>query len=265
MRWHSLSSGKNCGKSPGLAGLPGLKKAEFGIPVVSALSSNVASPPMKSPVPALARSSLFFAILTTAHAQSGDPGHGKVLFQQSCALCHSTVVGPGGQLASGQGPSLVGVVGRRAAALSNFNYSKALGASGITWDATSLDRFLSAPSADVPGTTMPIVTPKASDRLDIIAYLSTVVGGPAPSGSNAAAAPETLSFGDPGDWHHAAPGMRHSVVLADLPAPLRTVSSGNGPNGGVEAVRCGSFGAAGLLGPGIRHGPQGPAAPACGS
>jgi glucose/arabinose dehydrogenase len=184
---------------------------------------------MKSIAPALARSSLFLVVLAAARAESGDPVHGKALFQQSCALCHSTGVGNGGQPASGQGPSLVGVVGRRAGTLANFNYSKALAASGITWVPAALDHFLAGPAADVPGTTMPIITPKDSDRMDIIAFLSTLAGGPAVSAGEGAAAPAAATSGDPGDWHHAAPGMRHSVVIADLPAPYATASSGNGP------------------------------------
>jgi glucose/arabinose dehydrogenase len=182
---------------------------------------------MKSAAPALARIGPLLLLLAAARADAGDPVRGKVLFQQSCALCHSTVVGPGGQLGSGQGPSLVGVVGRKAASLANFNFSKALGASGITWDAASLDRFLAAPSSVVPGTTMPIATLKATDRGDIIAFLSTLAGVPAPAAQEAMAAP--APSGDPGDWHHAAPGTMHRVVLADLPAPFATESSGNGP------------------------------------
>src|ERR1700679_3009296 len=110
---------------------------------------------MKSLAPALARSSLFLLIAGAAGAQEASPIRGKELFQQSCALCHSTVVGPGGLLTSGQGPSLVEVIGRRAASLNNFNYSKALAASGITWEPTSLDHFLAGPAVAVPGTTMP--------------------------------------------------------------------------------------------------------------
>ncbi|HEY5079130.1 MAG TPA: c-type cytochrome, partial [Opitutaceae bacterium] len=180
---------------------------------------------MKSLAPALARISPVLLVLVSARAEAGDPARGKVLFQQSCALCHSTVAGPGGQLVSGQGPSLVGVVGRRAASVANFNYSKALGASGIVWNSAALDHFLAGPTADVPGTTMPIVTPKPADRADLVAFLSTLAGGPPAAGAEAAA----VGSGDPGDWRHAAPGMRHEVVLANLPAPYATKSSGNGP------------------------------------
>jgi glucose/arabinose dehydrogenase/cytochrome c2 len=186
---------------------------------------------MKSAARALARSSLVLIAVAAARADSdprpGDAVRGKALFQQSCALCHSAVAGPGGQIASGQGPSLVGVVGRRAGSVDNFNYSKPMAASGITWDAATLERFLAAPSAMVPNTTMPIITAERNDRADLVAFLSTLAWVPPVPGEQAAAPPE--SSGDPGDWHHAAPGMRHAIAVADLPAPFATVSSGNGP------------------------------------
>jgi glucose/arabinose dehydrogenase len=162
--------------------------------------------------------------------QVGDSSQGKILFQQSCALCHADSLGDGNAPIIKQGPSLVGVLGRSAGSLSNFNYSKALAASGLTWDAPTLDRFLTSPPTAVPGTTMPITVAKAQDRLDLIAYLSTLkvsanvspIANPAPA---PAASPQT----DPGDWHHAAPGVEHHLTLADLPAPFSTRSSGNGP------------------------------------
>jgi cytochrome c2 len=46
---------------------------------------------------------------------------------------------------------------------------------------TALDRFLAAPGKDVPGTAMPISTPSANDRADLIAYLATAtVTAPTP-------------------------------------------------------------------------------------
>src|SRR5476649_1577813 len=115
-------------------------------------------------------------------ADAGDPVHGKQIYLQSCAVCHSA--GLEKQSLTGQGPLLAGVIGRKAASLSNFGYSKALSASGLTWDHSTLDRFIAAPSALVPGTTMVISLASASDRADLIAFLSTlraiaVTGNPA--------------------------------------------------------------------------------------
>jgi glucose/arabinose dehydrogenase len=182
---------------------------------------------MKSIAPALALGGAILTSLTAAGQSSGDPAKGKVLFQQSCALCHATILGPGNMPVSGQGPGLVGVVGRRAASLENFNYSRALRESGLSWDKATLDRFLEAPSVAVPGTTMPIPVPNADSRGDIVAFLATLVAKGAPHAGRDI--PPQADASDPADWRHDSPGTRHSIDLASLPAPYATASSGNGP------------------------------------
>ncbi len=159
-------------------------------------------------------------------AQVDDAGRGKIFFQQNCALCHSTHLGPGNSVITGQGPSLVGVVGRRAATGSTFGYSKALRDSGITWDSAALEHFLANPSAAIPGTTMPIPVPSADNRRKVIAFLSTLI---LPAGVTLNAEPAPPAASDPNDWRHAAPGVKHHVDLAALPAPFATASAGNGP------------------------------------
>lgn len=96
----------------------------------------------------------------------GDVGHGEAVFEDRCSSCH---VREGG----GQGPSLVGVVGRPAATASGVNFSKALQGSHLTWTAANLDRFLTNPTAMVPGTAMPLAVPNAKDRSDLIAFLAS--------------------------------------------------------------------------------------------
>jgi hypothetical protein len=163
-------------------------------------------------------------------SQSGDSARGKGLFAQTCALCHADSLSPGKTVLVEQGPSLVGVVGRHAGALPNFNYTKALRESGLTWDPSTLDRFLASPGTVIRGTTMPIDTPNAQERRDLIAYLSTLgalASGPSIAGALAAVAAPARN--DPGDWHHAAPGLKHHITLADLPPPFATPSVGNGP------------------------------------
>jgi glucose/arabinose dehydrogenase/cytochrome c2 len=190
---------------------------------------------MKSLVSAAVRSSLILIATRAAWGAPdqapapGDPARGRAFFQQSCALCHATVLGQGGQPISGQGPSLVGVLGRRAASLDNFGYSKALRASGIIWDGASVDHFLQAPYLAVPGTLMPVPVPNASDRQDIIAFLAHLDTLGIPAAAVAALAPAPSAGGDAGDWRHDAPGVRHQVDLSRLPAPFATASSGNGP------------------------------------
>jgi len=55
-----------------------------------------------------------------------------------------------------------------------FNYTKALVDSGIVWDAAALNRFLTSPLTVIPGTIMPMPVPDTTNRLDVIAYLSTL-------------------------------------------------------------------------------------------
>jgi glucose/arabinose dehydrogenase len=159
---------------------------------------------------------------------TGNASQGKVFFQQNCAMCHADTLGPGNLPVMGQGPSLVGVFGRRAGSVPNFSFTNALSGSGLTWDSATLEHFLLNPAAAVPGTTMPISVADSSDRSNVIAYLSTLkqpaqVSSTANTGSGAS--PET----DPGDWRHAAPGVEHHLTVADLPAPYKTTSSGNSP------------------------------------
>jgi cytochrome c len=87
-----------------------------------------------------------------------------------CAGCHSTQAGK-----TLFGPSLAGVGGRRAGTLPGYAYSPALKASGLTWNAKTLDRWLISPKKTVPGTKMPfngIQDPKS--RAQVIAYLLTL-------------------------------------------------------------------------------------------
>jgi glucose/arabinose dehydrogenase len=187
---------------------------------------------MRSSTRASATGVVVFALLAAAGAAdlpppSGDAGRGKGFFQQNCALCHATSTGPGNVATGGQGPSLVGILGRHAAT-ANFGYSKPLTESGLVWDASTLDRFLTSPPTLVPGTLMPVPVPNVGDRHDVVAYLATLS---APAEVTAVPAPgSALAPGaDRGDWHNDAPGVRHHVTVASLPAPFETASAGNGP------------------------------------
>jgi glucose/arabinose dehydrogenase len=175
----------------------------------------------------LAAGLFFFTLQNRGQdSQPGDAARGKLSFQQNCALCHATAPGPGNVAVSGLGPNLAGVVGRHAGTAPNFNYSRALAQSGLVWDAATLDHFLVNPMAAVPGTTMLVAVPSAENRRDLIAFLSSLAA-PAPAAPAAGPAPKPA--GDPGDWRHDAPGVRHHVNLDAMPAPFATPSAGNGP------------------------------------
>jgi glucose/arabinose dehydrogenase len=162
--------------------------------------------------------------------QTGDAGRGQIYFQQSCAICHTTTLGPGNSVIVKQGPSLVGIVGRHAGTGLSFNYTKAMTESGLTWDTDTLDRFLTSPPIVVPGTLMPMPVPDPDNRRNLIAYLSTLVVPPSVTLTAALApAPASSPTNDPGDWRNAAPGVKHHITPADLPKPYATTSSGNNP------------------------------------
>ena len=93
----------------------------------------------------------------------GDVVHGKTLYQ-GCQACHSIDE-------NDLGPRHRGVVGRRAGSVEDYAYSKALKKSGLTWNEATLDRWLTNPSALVPGTKMFFKIDDAQARADIIAYL----------------------------------------------------------------------------------------------
>jgi len=180
---------------------------------------------------ALALASYAMAILASAACSAGKSplaegaGHGKVLFQQNCALCHAT--GREAHPSAGQGPILAGVVGRAAASVPNFGYTKALRASHLVWSSPTLSQFLVGPAAFVPGTTMVVTVPDPKDRSDLIAFLATLPPVAFPAAGQAAAPPRAAP--SPGDWTNDAPGVRHRVRLEDLPAPFVSESAQNGP------------------------------------
>ena len=93
----------------------------------------------------------------------GDPVRGKSLYQ-GCEGCHSIDENE-------VGPKHRGVVGRKAGSLKDYAYSPALKSSGLTWDEANLNRWLSSPSAMVPGTKMFFKIDDAQSRADLIAYL----------------------------------------------------------------------------------------------
>ncbi len=97
---------------------------------------------------------------------AGDAARGKTVFAR-CAACHDLNTG-----AIRMGPSLKGVIGRKAGTFANFTYSAGMKTKGVTWGADTLDVFLSGPMKYVPGTRMAFPgLSNPQDRADVIAYL----------------------------------------------------------------------------------------------
>jgi cytochrome c len=101
----------------------------------------------------------------TASARADEPGEG--IFKRFCMVCHTTEAGK-----NKIGPSLAGIVGRKAGSVPGFNYTDANKNSGVTWDDATLDTYLTDPKKFIPGTKMLFAGIKsADDRKALIAYL----------------------------------------------------------------------------------------------
>ncbi|HEV7715766.1 MAG TPA: PQQ-dependent sugar dehydrogenase [Steroidobacteraceae bacterium] len=168
-----------------------------------------------------------------APALAADANAGKTFFRAQCALCHSAEPNDNG---GAQGPNLNGVIGRHSAS-GDFSYTKAMKDSGLTWDATTLDRFLNSPTTVVPGSAMVIPVPKQADRENVVAYFQAVKDGtfkeaaprfrgPPPGGPPPAAAGAPKGEAD---WKKDAPGLVHKIDLDKLAPPFDTPSANNFP------------------------------------
>jgi cytochrome c len=106
---------------------------------------------------------LMLAAGSTAVA-AGDPSRGQTIYER-CMGCHAI----GYEVV---GPDHGGLYGRKAGSLPGYDYSPAMRAAGLIWDAATLDRFLANPRGVVPGTKMGFAgVPDADERADLIAYL----------------------------------------------------------------------------------------------
>lgn len=104
-------------------------------------------------------------VAASAAPQPGDPVRGQARYEARCGGCHSVEM-------NRVGPKHRGVFGRKAGAVADYPYSTALKKSGLTWDAATLDKWLTGPPKLVPGTKMGVSVADAKDRADIIAYLA---------------------------------------------------------------------------------------------
>ena len=123
---------------------------------------------------AIGGAALLATVAASHRASAADTEKGKALFEQ-CAACH-TLDGT----TEGDGPTLQGVVGRKAASRDDYRYSAAMTRSGVTWDAAALDAYIADPEAFIPGNRMAFAgIPNKSERDDLIAYLEAATRTPA--------------------------------------------------------------------------------------
>jgi cytochrome c len=107
------------------------------------------------------------AALAIGPAAAADAEHGKALYQ-ACVACHT-------EKPDAMGPSLKGVVGRKAGSLDDFRYSGPMRRASLVWDEANLHAYIVDPQRKVKGNRMPfggLVNPGDVD--DIVAYLKTL-------------------------------------------------------------------------------------------
>lgn len=110
------------------------------------------------------------ALAVAQPAAAADAEAGAKVFKTQCGACHAVVAGK-----NMVGPSLFGIVGRKSGSVDGFRYSAANKSANLTWDAATLETYLTNPKAMVPGTTMTFVGIKSAEqRADVIAYLATL-------------------------------------------------------------------------------------------
>jgi cytochrome c len=103
-------------------------------------------------------------------ALAADPAAGEKIFKAQCGICHAVAAAE-----NRIGPTLFGVVGRRAGSVPGFNYTADHKKLDITWDAANLDKYLTNPRAMVPDTSMVYAGLKDdAERADLVAYLETL-------------------------------------------------------------------------------------------
>lgn len=128
-------------------------------------SSNEKDTDLPTAARLLIASLLFATAAIPVRAESG-----QAEFRRYCAICHSSEPGH-----NKVGPSLAGVVGRRAGSVPDFTYSSANKTSGIVWTKEKLDIYLANPQGMVPGTAMMFPGIKnAEDRHALIDYLASL-------------------------------------------------------------------------------------------
>ena len=99
---------------------------------------------------------LFCAVMATAA--------GRDTFEKRCTGCHALDK-------IKVGPPLRGVYGRSAGKDPQFSYSDAVKAASVTWDESTLDRWLTDTESVIPGNDMTFRLNDPVDRANIIAYL----------------------------------------------------------------------------------------------
>jgi len=105
-----------------------------------------------------------------AFAADEPTSSGRKIFESRCVSCHESAPPSTSTL----GPSLVGILGKKAGSGNSGVHSRALVESGIVWNRSSLRSYLSDPGRAVPGTIMPMRVEDPKELEDLLNYLETL-------------------------------------------------------------------------------------------
>jgi cytochrome c len=95
---------------------------------------------------------------------------GQKIFKRTCFTCHAAEAGK-----NKVGPSLFGVVGRKAGEVPGFKYSEAMDKAELTWNDEALDKYIANPKEFMPGNRMAYAgVKKADERKELIVYLKSL-------------------------------------------------------------------------------------------
>ena len=108
----------------------------------------------------------------TSALADGDVVQGEITFKK-CVACHESK-----KATNKLGPHMIGIVGRKVAAIEGYKYSEAMTAYAATvpgWDEATLNAYLEKPKGVVAGTKMAFGgIAKPEERENLIAYLKTL-------------------------------------------------------------------------------------------
>ena len=118
----------------------------------------------------LIRLAFAFAIagMIGSAAAAGQPG--REIYERHCRTCHGGTAPPDSPL----GPSLVGIIGKKAGTQDSGVHSRAVIDSGMVWTRDSLRRFLAEPSRAIPGTLMAASITNPTELESLLEYLESL-------------------------------------------------------------------------------------------
>ena len=96
----------------------------------------------------------------------GDAAKGEKVYAK-CKTCHEIATDK-----NKVGPTLQGVIGRKAGTVAGFKYSEAMVNSGVTWDAATIAEYVANPKEFIAGNRMAFAGLKKADEIeDLVAYI----------------------------------------------------------------------------------------------